>query len=96
MPMINAATPALRKRRVLEFDARDLLRDDDSPDFRWCEDNATFAHRHACEFLVWLAKNRRDRRQQLRTMHYDGCSESFLDIIRAAHRCRAEFVLIYA
>jgi hypothetical protein len=88
-------TPALRRRHVVEHEASSLF-EEDSPDLAWCESNATFSHREACEYLIFLPDNRRDRRTQLRTMTDEGVSADFLAVVRAAHTRNADFLLLFA
>jgi hypothetical protein len=89
-----SAEPALRNRRVVEHEASSLF-DEGSPDLAFCEIEAQFAHRDACEYLIYLPDLRADRRTQLRSMQEAGVSADFLAVVRAAHRRKAEYLLLW-
>lgn len=91
--MSQTIAAPLSARRVVEFDASDLF--DDDSNLSWCEANATFVHREACEYLLYLPSARPDRRFQLREMRSGGVSDELLAVVRQAHKRGADLLLLW-
>lgn len=81
----------LTVRPMVEVDA-DFLFENESENWKWCLDNATFTHREACEFIIHLGK---DTIFEPSFKKY-GCSKEFSRLIAQARAAGAEWLLLYA
>ncbi len=82
---------------MLDVDATDLFANE-SPDWRYCVENASFSHREACEFIIHIGMDDDETfEERLREMHaYDECSEDFLELMRIARQQKAVWLMLHA
>ena len=77
-----------------EVDATAMF-DDESADWRYCKDQATFAHAEACEFVIHCGDDDYVA-GRLQEMTAAGCSADFIAAYRRAAESGAVRVLFYA
>lgn len=81
---------------VLDVDASGLF-ENESVDWKYCVERASFQHSEACEFLLHVPADEESLEEQLREMiAYDECSEDLVDVFRAAWECRAAWILLHS
>ena len=66
----------------------------------WCVAHATFTHRDACEFIVYIGSNIGDvdsaYRSTLASMREHGCTDAFVSAYTQAARIGALYVMFHA
>lgn len=85
--------------QIAEIDADDFFEDDDSVDWRWCVEHATFKHQEECEFIIHIGDTKDDItlfENTIESMRAFGCTQDFLHCYRAAMEAGAIRVLFYA
>ena len=82
---------------VLDVDASDLF-EDESPDWHFCMERASFVHNDACEFMLYIGfEDEETFEDRLRDMLvYDECSEDLLELMRTARVRGATWILLHA
>ncbi len=80
-------------RRVYEYE---FPFEDDEPDWNWCIDAATFSHREACEFLIWIPDDRAVVADKIVEMKQAGCSSLLINLFKQAFHAKVEFLLLWA
>lgn len=86
---------------LVEVDATELFgSSDDNPNWRFCNERASFSHKEACEFIVHVGENpdREGSYFQLKVaeMREFGCTEDFIEAYTVAKKLGAERVLFHA
>jgi hypothetical protein len=72
--------------------------DDQDPNWLWCVGHAGFAHREACEFVLYIGSQFADDafwKLEIDRMRYGGCTEDFIAAYLAAKDAGAVRVLFY-
>jgi hypothetical protein len=69
---------------------------DDSSDWVYLNDEATFSHKNACEFILWVPDDRDAFEERLCGMREAGCSPDLIEAFTEARRRGAEKLLIYS
>lgn len=77
-----------------EVDATGMF-EDESADWRYCKERATFSHAQACEFILHCG-DRDYAEGRLTEMKAAGCSNAFIDAYRFAAESGAVRVLFHA
>lgn len=84
---------------LVEIDATDLF-EGENTNWHWCVDNATLAHRDACEFVLHVGHDPdaddSPFRRTIARLAESGCTDEFLLACRDAARLGAAWVLFYA
>lgn len=80
---------------VATYDATDLFKDD-SPDWKWCVDHASFSHNSACEFMVYCGGSTLDFKCMLGQMEEQGASQKLISHIKHARDIGAKWAMLYA
>lgn len=90
---------------VVEVDATHLFHSSDgetNANWAWCEANATFKHRDACEFVVYiptasdLVDVQASLNERAERMLNEGCTRAFVQAYLDAAKAGAAYVLFYA
>lgn len=92
------ATPAVSLISIAELDATEFLSDGCAAltNWRWCDDHATFAHREAAEFLIWVGQEADTWPLFVRQLQDYGCSDAFVAALSAAHDAGVRYALLYS
>jgi hypothetical protein len=77
-----------------EIDATEMFADE-GPDWRFCEEHATFIHVDACEYVIHCA-DEAYAEGKAQEMEAAGCSAEFIRAYRDAARSGALRVIFYA
>ena len=89
----NEQVPA-EEPKLLDVDASDLF-EDESPDWKYCIEHATFSHREACEFMLYIGDD--TSAEVLRAhMSTNGCSQDFLALVELATKRKAVWLMLHA
>lgn len=66
-----------------------------SADLNWCMNHASFAHKEACEFMVYCGGNTEDFKHELGQMSRHGVSQEFISCIKHARSEGAKWAMFY-
>ena len=82
--------------KMAEIDAHELF-EDDSFDWKYCMNFATFHHadNDSCEFILYLSKDNEIFKETVENMKECGCSEEFMDTCMEVKNKNIEFILFY-
>lgn len=82
---------------LISFDAFDLF-ENESINWKYCMENATFTHRDACEFVLYLSQDDDIFEDTLTEMKEFGCTEEFMKTVKQARNYQddIEWLLLYA
>jgi len=71
--------------RLADYEAGDLF-EDEGADYQYCLDHATFKHFEACEFILHIGDGADTEyaTNKIEEMQDYGCTETFIDVYRAA------------
>lgn len=78
---------------MAEVDATDLFKDE-SINWHYCNEMATFSHREACEFIIHSGDNDFVERKIKEMKSFD-CTEEFINAYRVAAASGAIRILFY-
>ena len=67
---------------------------DETPDWHWCNKNATFSHNDACEFIIHCG-DKEFAESKAERMLKGGCSKEFVSAYKLAAASGAVRVLFY-
>ena len=81
------------------IEATDLF-GDENINWQWCVAHATFTHRDACEFVVYVGPSIGEAdsayRSTLASMREHGCTEAFVSAYTQAAKIGALYVMFHA
>ena len=82
---------------IIDVDATDLFADE-SKDWRYCAENASFQHKEACEFMLYVGfEDDEDFERRLREMKAHGdVSDDLLTLMRLARDQQATWLMLHA
>lgn len=80
---------------LIEIEASAFF-EDEGVNWKWCKDNANFAHREACEFIVHVGDSQDDYAKNIiANMQKSGCTADFIQAYKDAAAAGAMRVLFY-
>jgi hypothetical protein len=82
---------------LLDVDATDLF-DGESIDWKYCVENASFAHKDACEFILYIGweADSEEFDDKIREMTSYGCSEDLIALVKMANTQQASCLMLHA
>lgn len=72
--------------------------DHQDPNWKWCSEHASFAHRDACEYVLYIGAQSSDGgywKLEVEHMRQGGCTEDFIAAYLAAKNAGAVRVIFY-
>lgn len=90
--------PEFKRVLMMEYNVGELF-DNDSPNWKYCVEHASFAHKDedACEFMLYLEPDDETVfEMKFQEMNKAGCSAQFMNVVNEARKTGAVWLLLYA
>jgi hypothetical protein len=93
----SGARTTVETLSIMDIDATDLLADE-SEDWHYCMESASFYHKEACEFMIYIGfEDDEDFEDRMREMKaYGDGSEDLRALMRLAREKHAAWLMLHA